>query len=101
MGRLGESKLKDARFKDYGKLAPKTKADYAFILHSLYHLGNEGTMAIVLPHGVLFRSTDEEGAIRKVIIDKNYLDAVIGLPANIFYGTGIPTIIFWSSRRIV
>ena len=87
-----ESKLKDARFKDYGKLAPKTKADYAFILHSLYHLGNEGTMAIVLPHGVLFRGA-AEGAIRKVIIDKNYLDAVIGLPANIFYGTGIPTII--------
>lgn len=87
-----ESKLKDARFKGYGKLAPKTKADYAFILHSLYHLGNEGTMAIVLPHGVLFRGA-AEGAIRKVIIDKNYLDAVIGLPANIFYGTGIPTII--------
>lgn len=87
-----ETKLKDARFKDYGKLAPRTKADYAFILHSLYHLNEEGTMAIVLPHGVLFRGA-AEGAIRKVIIDKNRLDAVIGLPANVFYGTGIPTII--------
>ena len=87
-----ESKLKDARFSDYGKLAPKTKADYAFILHSLYHLDKEGTMAIVLPHGVLFRGA-AEGVIRKALIEKNYLDAVIGLPANIFYGTGIPTII--------
>ena len=87
-----ETKLKDPRFKDYGKLAPRTKADYAFVLHSLYHLGPEGTMAIVLPHGVLFRGA-AEGVIRKNIIDKNYLDAVIGLPANIFYGTGIPTVI--------
>ncbi len=87
-----ETKLKDERFGPYGKLAPKTKADYAFILHSLYHLGDEGTMAIVLPHGVLFRGA-AEGVIRQKIIDKNYLDAVIGLPANIFYGTGIPTII--------
>lgn len=88
-----ETKLKDARFKDYGKLAPKTKADYAFILHSLYHLKDGGTMAIVLPHGVLFRGA-AEGVIRKAIIEsKNYLDTVIGLPANIFYGTGIPTII--------
>lgn len=87
-----ETKLKDPRFKDYGKLAPKTKADYAFILHSIYHLGDEGTMAIVLPHGVLFRGA-AEGTIRKTIIEKNYLDAVIGLPANIFYGTGIPTVI--------
>lgn len=87
-----ETKLKDPRFKEYGKLAPRTKADYAFILHSLYHLGPEGTMAIVLPHGVLFRGA-AEGVIRKGIIDKNYLDAVIGLPANIFYGTGIPTVI--------
>lgn len=87
-----ETKLKDPRFKDYGKLAPRTKADYAFVLHSIYHLGPEGTMAIVLPHGVLFRGA-AEGVIRKTIINKNYLDAVIGLPANIFYGTGIPTVI--------
>ena len=88
-----DTKLKDARFKDYGKLAPKTKADYAFILQSLYHLKDGGTMAIVLPHGVLFRGA-AEGVIRKAIIEnKNYLDTVIGLPANIFYGTGIPTII--------
>jgi type I restriction enzyme M protein len=85
-----ETKLKDPRFQNYGKLAPKTKADYAFILHSLYHLNDEGTMAIVLPHGVLFRGA-AEGTIRQIIIQKNYLDAVIGLPANIFYGTGIPT----------
>lgn len=87
-----ETKLKDERFGPYGKLAPKTKADYAFILHSLYHLDADGTMAIILPHGVLFRGA-AEGAIRQKIIDKNYLDAVIGLPANIFYGTGIPTVI--------
>ena len=87
-----ETKRKDPRFNDFGKLAPRTKADYAFILHSIYHLGEEGTMAIVLPHGVLFRGA-AEGVIRKAIIDKNYLDAVIGLPANIFYGTGIPTVI--------
>ena len=87
-----ESKMKDPRFSDYGKLAPKTKADYAFVLHSLYHLNNEGTMAIVLPHGVLFRGAAEE-AIRKTLIDKNYLDAVIGIPANLFYGTSIPTCI--------
>ena len=87
-----ETKLKDPRFKEYGKLAPRTKADYAFILHCIYHLGEEGTMAIVLPHGVLFRGA-AEGVIRKAIIEKNYLDAVIGLPANIFYGTGIPTVI--------
>lgn len=94
-----ETKLKDPRFKDYGKLAPRTKADYAFVLHGLYHLKDEGTMAIVLPHGVLFRGA-AEGIIRKTIIDKNYLDAVIGLPANIFYGTGIPTtiLVFKKSR---
>ena len=87
-----ETKLKDPRFQPYGKLAPKTKADYAFVLHSLYHLNDEGTMAIVLPHGVLFRGA-AEGVIRKALIEKNYLDAVIGLPANLFYGTGIPTTI--------
>lgn len=95
-----ETKLKDARFKDYGKLAPKTKADYAFILHSIYHLNDEGTMAIVLPHGVLFRGA-AEGTIRQTIIEKNYLDAVIGLPANIFYGTSIPTtiLVFKKNRK--
>ncbi|NEG69221.1 type I restriction-modification system subunit M [Bifidobacterium choloepi] len=86
------SKMKDPRFKDYGKLAPKTKADYAFVEHGLYHLKDTGRMAIVLPHGVLFRGA-AEGTIRKAIIDKNYLDAVIGLPANLFYSTGIPTVV--------
>ncbi|MCO6434806.1 type I restriction-modification system subunit M, partial [Nitrosomonas nitrosa] len=95
-----ETKLKDPRFQNYGKLAPRTKADYAFILHSLYHLNVDGTMAIVLPHGVLFRGA-AEGTIRKTIIEKNYLDAVIGLPANIFYGTGIPTtvLVFKKNRQ--
>lgn len=87
-----ESKLKDPRFREYGKLAPASKADYAFILHSIYHLNQTGTMAIVLPHGVLFRGA-AEGKIRQVLLEKNYLDAVIGLPANLFYGTGIPTTI--------
>lgn len=82
----------DVRFSEYGKLAPKTKADYAFVQHMLHHLDDNGTMAVVLPHGVLFRGA-AEGAIRKHIIEKNYLDAVIGLPANIFYGTSIPTCI--------
>lgn len=88
-------KLKDPRFKDYEKLAPKTKADYAFILHSLYHLKEEGTMAIVLPHGVLFRGA-AEGTIRKHLIENangNQIYAVIGLPANLFYGVSIPTVI--------
>ena len=80
---------KDTRFKGYG-VAPASKADYAFVLHGLYHLDKAGTMAIVLPHGVLFRGASE-GKIRKNIIDNNLLDAVIGLPANLFYGTSIPT----------
>lgn len=80
---------KDIRFKGYG-VAPASKADYAFVLHGLYHLDKAGTMAIVLPHGVLFRGSSE-GKIRKNIIDNNLLDAVIGLPANLFYGTSIPT----------
>ncbi len=80
---------KDTRFKGYG-VAPASKADYAFVLHGLYHLDKTGTMAIVLPHGVLFRGASE-GRIRKNIIDNNLLDTVIGLPANLFYGTGIPT----------
>ncbi|MDO5027610.1 MAG: type I restriction-modification system subunit M [Tissierellia bacterium] len=82
---------KDVRFKSYG-VAPASKADYAFVLHGLYHLDKNGTMAIVLPHGVLFRG-GSEGKIRKNLIKNNLLDAVIGLPANLFYGTGIPTCI--------
>ena len=85
--------MSDDRFSQYGKLAPKTKADYAFVQHMIYQLDENGTMAIVLPHGVLFRGSSE-GHIRKYLIeDRNYLDAVIGLPANIFYGTSIPTCI--------
>jgi type I restriction enzyme M protein len=87
-----DSRLSDPRFRDFGALAPKTKADYAFLLHGLYHLKPTGTMGIVLPHGVLFRGA-KEGAIRKQLIDKNLIDAVIGLPANIFYSTSIPTLI--------
>lgn len=83
----------DERFSQYGKLAPKTKADFAFVLHMIYHLADNGTMACVLPHGVLFRGA-AEGHIRQYLIKElNYLDAVIGLPANIFYGTTIPTCI--------
>lgn len=83
----------DDRFSQYGRLAPKNKADYAFVTHMLHHLADNGTMAVVLPHGVLFRGA-AEGQIRKYIIEKqNYLDAVIGLPANIFYGTSIPVTI--------
>lgn len=95
------SKLKDSRFKDYGKLAPRTKADYAFILHSLYHLNEEGTMAIVLPHGVLFRGA-AEGDIRKNLIEHpsgNRIYAVIGLPANLFYGVSIPTTILVFKKK--
>lgn len=84
-------KESDPRYKDFG-LAPKGKADYAFLLHELYHLKPDGIMTIVLPHGVLFRG-GEEGTIRKNLIEKNHIDAIIGLPANIFFGTGIPTII--------
>ncbi|ALS37502.1 type I restriction enzyme M protein [Enterococcus rotai] len=95
-----ESKLKDPRFSEYGKLAPSSKADFAFILHSIYHLNSTGTMAIVLPHGVLFRGAAEE-KIRQTLIEKNYLDAVIGLPANLFYGTSIPTtiLVFKKNRK--
>lgn len=81
----------DPRYSSYG-LAPRGKADYAFLLHDLYHLKPDGIMNIVLPHGVLFRG-GEEGEIRRNLIEKNKIDAIIGLPANIFYGTGIPTII--------
>jgi len=83
--------LSDDRFSQYGKLAPKTKADFAFVQHMVHHLDDNGVMAVVLPHGVLFRGA-AEGHIRQYLIeDRNYLDAVIGLPANIFYGTSIPT----------
>ena len=86
-----KSFMDDSRFSAYGKLAPKSKADYAFVQHMIYHLNENGTMAIVLPHGVLFRGASE-GKIREYLVgEKNYLDAVIGLPANLFYGTSIPT----------
>jgi type I restriction enzyme M protein len=85
-----EEKDIDARFA-YG-LAPKSKADYAFLLHDLFHLRPDGIMCIVLPHGVLFRG-GEEGTIRKNLVENRHIQAIIGLPANIFFGTGIPTII--------
>ena len=81
----------DPRFKDYG-VAPKSKADYAFLLHELHHLKPDGILTIVLPHGVLFRGGEEE-QIRTNLIEKNNIDAIIGLPANIFFGTGIPTLV--------
>lgn len=81
----------DPRYSEYG-LAPKSKADYAFLLHDLYHIKPDGIMTIVLPHGVLFRGGEEE-KIRTTLIEKNQIDAIIGLPTNIFFGTSIPTII--------
>ena len=86
-----KNKENDPRYSRFG-LAPKTKADYAFLLHDLYHIKPDGIMTIVLPHGVLFRG-GEEGEIRKNLIENNHIDAIIGLPPNIFFGTGIPTII--------
>lgn len=86
-----DSFLSDERFASYGKLAPSSKADFAFIQHMIYQLDNNGTMAVIVPHGVLFRGASE-GVIRKYLLkEKNYIDAIIGLPANIFYGTSIPT----------
>ena len=85
------NKETDPRYARFG-LAPKSKADYAFLLHDLFHLKPDGIMTIVLPHGVLFRG-GEEGEIRRNLIEGNHIDAIIGLPANIFFGTGIPTII--------
>jgi type I restriction enzyme M protein len=83
--------LNDDRFSQYGRLAPKSKADYGFITHMIHQLAENGTMAVVMPHGVLFRG-GAEGHIRQYLIeDRNYLDAVIGLPGNVFYGTSIPT----------
>ena len=91
--------MSDERFSAYGKLAPSSKADFAFVQHMVHHLDDNGTMAVVLPHGVLFRG-GAEGHIREYLIkDKNYLDAVIGLPANIFYGTSIPTCILVLKKK--
>ncbi|MBI9008993.1 MAG: type I restriction-modification system subunit M [Tenericutes bacterium] len=81
----------DARYKKFG-IAPKSKADYAFLLHDLFHVKPDGIMTIVLPHGVLFRGGEEQ-KIRKNLIEQNHIDTIIGLPANIFFGTGIPTIV--------
>lgn len=86
-----DTSVVDPRFDDYG-WAPKSKADFAFLLHDLYHLRPDGIMCIVLPHGVLFRG-GEEGQIRKALVERNHIQAIIGLPANIFFGTGIPTIV--------
>ncbi len=92
-------KVSDPRFEVAGALPPDSKGDYAFLLHGLFHLGQEGTMAIVLPHGVLFRGSSE-GVIRKKLIDKNYIDAVIGLPSTLFTNTGIPvTVIILKKNR--
>ncbi len=82
--------LQDERFSGYGRLAPAGKADFAFIQHMIYQLDENGTAAVVMPHGVLFRGA-AEGVIRRYLIEeKNYLDAVIGLPVNLFFGTSIP-----------
>ena len=87
----GDNKfMEDDRFSQYGKLAPKSKADFAFVQHMVYHMDEDGRVAVLLPHGVLFRSGAEE-TIRKYLIENlNVLDCVIGLPANLFFGTGIP-----------
>ena len=89
----GDMLLTDDRFSQYGRLAPASKADFAFVQHMIHHLADNGTMAVILPHGVLSRG-GAEGHIREFLIrDRNYLDAVIGLPPNIFFGTSIPTCI--------
>ncbi|CAA0205198.1 type I restriction-modification system subunit M [Tenacibaculum maritimum] len=88
----------DERFSQYGALAPTSKADFAFLQHMIYQLADNGTMACVLPHGVLFRGA-AEGTIRQYLIENlNFLDAVIGLPPNIFFGTSIPTSILVLSK---
>ncbi|MVX67225.1 type I restriction-modification system subunit M [Clostridium chromiireducens] len=87
-----ELKVSDPRFEVAGALPPDSKGDFAFLLHGLYHLGTNGTMAIVLPHGVLFRGSSE-GEIRRRLLDKNYIDTIIGLPSNLFTNTGIPVVI--------
>lgn len=92
--------LQDARFAPYGVLAPKSKADFAFLLHGYYHLKHNGVMAIVLPHGVLFRGNAEQ-KIRKHLLEEGAIDTIIGLPANIFYNTSIPTtIIILKKNRV-
>ena len=83
----------DDRFSQYGRLAPTTKADFAFVQHMIYQMAENATMAVVLPHGVLFRGAAEEQIRKYIIKEQNYLDAVIGLPANLFYGTSIPACI--------
>ena len=88
----------DERFSQYGKLAPTSKADFAFVQHMIHQLAENGTMACVLPHGVLFRGAAEATIREYIICKQNYLDAVIGLPANIFYGTSIPTCILVLSK---
>jgi len=93
------NKESDPRYARFG-LAPKTKADFAFLLHDLFHLKPDGIMTIVLPHGVLFRG-GEEGEIRKNLIEQNHIDTIIGLPANIFFGTSIPTIIMVLKKKRV
>ena len=85
-------KVNDPRFADFGVLPPSSKGDFAYLMHGLYHLGQKGTMAIVLPHGVLFRG-GAEAEIRKRLVDKNQIDAIIGLPSNLFTNTGIPVCI--------
>lgn len=92
-----KGKKHDPRFSDYG-VAPKGKADFAFLLHELYHLEDDGIMTIVLPHGVLFRG-NEEYNIRKNLVEKNNIDAIIGLPANIFFGTSIQTLVMVLKRQ--
>ncbi|MCJ7856682.1 type I restriction-modification system subunit M [Lachnospiraceae bacterium NSJ-143] len=92
-----KGKKHDPRFSDYG-VAPKGKADFAFLLHELYHLEEDGIMTIVLPHGVLFRG-NEEYTIRKNLVEKNNIDAIIGLPANIFFGTPIQTLVMVLKRQ--
>ena len=91
-----ENKELDPRFQSFG-LAPNSKADFAFLLHDLYHLNKDGIMTIVLPHGVLFRG-GEEGKIREQLLKRNHIDAIIGLPANIFFGTPITTIVMVLKR---
>ena len=94
--------LNDERFSEYGKLAPKSKADFAFVQHMVHQLDDIGTMAVVLPHGILFRGAAEKHIRQHLIKEKNYVDAVIGLPANIFWGTSIPTcvLVLKKNRKI-
>ena len=93
------NKESDPRYSRFG-LAPKSKADFAFLLHDLFHIKPDGIMTIVLPHGVLFRG-GEEGQIRKQLIESNHIDAIIGLPPSIFFGTGIPTVVIVLKQKRV